>query len=160
MPMSPEMCRHLAELAAADDRLRAEHADWEDRREPRAYTRKSGQRRDLLYRETDNASLSAPATDGAPSYEEDGFNQTQIDALAYVINELRREFAQELNRLEQRLLHVSLRMAVPAENAERQLFVLKDRFARLEGFIERQFSADRGVIDLPANFLSHDRATQ
>jgi len=128
----------LARIYAEDDRLRAEHAEWMARREAQrqALVRKSDEQDALTPRTTEDATL--PVSEPEP----EGFNALQIDALAHLVNEVRaelqHEWEQHVERVEQRLLASIVRMVLPGEVAEREIFGLKDRIAILEGRIERQ----------------------
>jgi len=101
--MTDDERRELAELYAADDRLRAEHADWLARREAAsgAPVQKSDEP-GILYRVTDNNSLRpAPEPDAEPS--DTGVNlfgderdEQLVQAIGEVIYELRKEWRAEI----------------------------------------------------------------
>jgi len=68
------------------------------------------------------------------------FNPTQLDALAHIIAEVQREFEQDSEKLQQRILETVLRLIRPAEAAEQKVHTLSDRLALLENQIERRLS--------------------
>jgi hypothetical protein len=140
-----ELRRELAELFREDDRLRAEHDDWQAQREAQAQAlvRKS-EPEDVLYRVCDNIA-PAPATYREP----EPFNEEQADALAHLINLLREEWRTER----------------ATENAERneKLSALREQVAELRGTVNALLTlvgksqgfgnmATDAVIDLPKNF--------
>jgi len=150
-----EFRRYLTELYREDDRLRAER-EHEER-----LARQKAQASPLV-RQTEPVATS-PYGDGdvlyaAPAPEPEAFDEerssyfteAQDDVLVHVIAELRREFGEAIERTEQRLLDMMVRMAMPGERAEETAYALKDRVARMEGRIERQTSdlVDRRIAEL------------
>jgi hypothetical protein len=96
-----------------------------------------------------------------PSYEEPGFNPVQREALAVVINELRREFVDDIERMQQRILQTMARMVLPGEIAEQKVCGLSDHIALMERQIERRLAkaiTDKSVIDLPRGFWKRSDA--
>src|SRR5215831_11011460 len=94
----PPSRAELAELFREDDRHQAEHRQFMASPEARAralLVRKSEPDHGLTYRTTNNAPLSVLAVDSGAFHEEpDPFDDAQLDVLASVINELRKEFEQ------------------------------------------------------------------
>jgi hypothetical protein len=92
----------------------------------------------LVFRDNDDALVAAPEP------EADGFSEYQKDVLADVIASLRDEWGRAIERatekLEQRLVQMAARLAVPGERAEETMYALKDRVARVEQFIERRLA--------------------
>jgi hypothetical protein len=160
----------LDALFAEDDRARAEHAAFmEDRRAAQA---------SLPVHEAEDIGAMAPDDDNnallpAPTgnaVDADGhpldFTEVQLDSLATVIAELRREFEAGIERTHQRLLNTMVRLALPGERAEETFYALRDRVSRLEGQLERQLAdiverhlkavaTEPQIIDLPGNFFRH-----
>jgi hypothetical protein len=143
-----EFRRELAELFREDDRLRAEHDDWQARRDAQA---KALVQKEVLYRVCDNNAL-APATYQEP----EPFNEEQVDTLAHLINLLRAEWRRDIARLARRLRRVdSGKHLDKAEIAELRGQVSKlltvlgssDQIRRLER-MEAE-SKPPEVIDLP-----------
>jgi hypothetical protein len=134
----------LAELFREDDRRRAEHAANGKARLPVRETDEAG----LLY--DGGAPAAAPASQGALCFDEEGqpfiscFTDEQADAIAYALagsaQELRRDWQDDIERVQQRLLQTVARLVMPAERAEETMYALKDRVARMEGFIERRLA--------------------
>jgi hypothetical protein len=162
-----EFHRELRELYRQDDRARAEHREYMAQRKalaspPMSETDDPG----VITPDDDNdALLAAPAPEPEPLYD---FTDAQFDALAFVLNELHKEFEARIERTERRLLDAMVRLAMPGERAEETAYALKDRIARMEGRLERQLSdiverrfkeaATDTVLDLPAAFWKRDAA--
>jgi hypothetical protein len=151
--MTDDERRELAELYAADDRLRAEHADWLARREAAAAApvRKSNAE-GVLYRTSEN-NAQAPAVAAvvsAPSDETDW-----RDEVAQSMGEI---FAHERKR------ERSERNAALAV-LNREISVLKNENAEIRGMLGAvlaiiggdkkvgQKGHDDSVVELPKNFL-------
>jgi hypothetical protein len=92
----------------------------------------------LVFRNNDDALVAAPEP------EADGFSEYQKDVLGDVIAQLRDEWGRAVERatekLEQRLVQMAARLAVPGERAEETMYALKDRVARVEQLIERRLA--------------------
>jgi len=133
--MSDTECRHhLAALHREGDRRMAE-AEHERRALAGPVVRETG---DLGTNGHDHA---AAALYAAPAAEPDyTFTEAQFEALAEVIYTLRRDWENDIESLQQRLLHTVARLVVPAERSEETVYVLKDRVARIEQWVERQLS--------------------
>lgn len=156
-----EFRRYLAELYREDDKVRAEHREYMAQR--RAAEAPPVSERDnpgVVYREYDRDAQTAVAQ--AREQEYAGglcFTSEQFDcvadALDAVIDELRREFEEGIERAQQRILQATVRLALPGELAEREVHDLRARVIRAEEHIERQLKAatsDDKVVDLPTNF--------
>jgi hypothetical protein len=92
--MTPEERRELAQLYAADDRLRAEHADWLARREAAAASPvQKSDPEGILYRTTEQ---NGPA-DSQPSgvLFGDWRDQALSEAMGFCLVETRREMRKE-----------------------------------------------------------------
>ena len=143
-----EFRRHLAALCREYDKFSAECDEFTRQRTPPASPSVS---ETVIYPEfTGNAPVALPeASDDAPCFTED-----QFEALAFAINELRKEWYGELRRqwqedierLQQRLLTTITRLVLPGEMAEQKIFGLNDRLAimerQLSQAIERQPTGD------------------
>src|SRR5262245_56253792 len=157
-----EFHRYLRSLYAEDDRARAEHAEWMAEREAQkhALAQKSGD--SLLYRtHEENASRPAPAVDAGVSDEGWCFTELQMDSLAVVFAELRREWQQDIERAQQRIFDAMVRMGLPGELAEREVHDLRNRVIRAEQQIERRLKealGDDNIVDLPPGFWKRDAA--
>ena len=110
--------------------------------------------------------MDGPELYGAPEPEDEGpaFSERQADAIAEVVHQLRREFQDGVERMQQRILDVMVRAALPGELAEQGLYDLRNRVALAEQRIERRIAAavsddDDNVLYLPS-FLRrrHDAA--
>src|SRR5262245_53219140 len=147
-----EFRRYLADLYAEDDRMRAEHAEWMAER--KALAQKSDDD-GLLYRtHEENASLPGPEPELA-SDEDWCFSELQMESLAVVFNELRREWQQDIERAQRRIFDAMVRMGLPGELAEREVHDLRGRVIRAEQQIERRLKeaiGDDSVVDLPPGF--------
>jgi len=157
--------RELVALFAEDDRQRREHAahcawfaEWMGQRTPPVGAPDDA---GMIHRSDDSDALY-----GAPEPEDEGpaFSERQADAIAEVVHQLRREFQDGVERMQQRILDVMVRAALPGELAEQGLYDLRNRVALAEQRIERRIAAavsddDDNVLDLPS-FLRrrHDPA--
>jgi hypothetical protein len=120
---SPIGDHELRQLFDEDDRARqqrAEHADLMARR--RAPVRETHPA-DALY--------------AVPAAEDQGFSDRQADAVAEVVHQLRKEFAADIERLEQKILQMTVRLVQPGEIAEQKVYSLNDRLAIMERHVER-----------------------
>jgi len=142
--MTDDERRELAELYAADDRLRAEHADWLARREAAAASPV------LLYRTTEqNVPAPAPQPGGAADSQPSGAlfgdwrDQALSEAMGVVIVETRREMRKERDAA---LAERDARIAKLEVQIEMLLALLgkSDTVSHLK-------AAD--VVDLPRGFL-------
>jgi len=159
-----EFRRHLAALCREYDKFSAECDDWLAQRTPPASPVSETGDHGLIYRDHSADALygvpAAPETDAID--EGPCFTELQMDTLATVIAELRREFEESVERAQQRMLQMAARLAMPGERAEETAYALKDRVALMEGRIERQLSeiverrfkeaTTDTILDLP-NFI-------
>jgi len=157
---APPTRAELAEIYREDDRLRAER-EHEERLARLASP-------PVPHDDGGDALYAVPEPE-AVCLDEDGeftlpFSDRQADAIADVINALRTEWQADIERMQQRLLDMMVRMVVPAERAEETVYALRERVAMMEGRLERQFAeiaerrlkaviGDDNVIDLPAGFI-------
>ena len=155
-----EFRRHLAELYREDDRLRAEweHEERLARQEARAspLVRQTAPVTTSPHDDGDDALQAAPAPQPETSDEEPCFTEEQFDTLAFVLNELRKQWQGDIERAQQRILQAVVRAVLPGELAEREVHDLRARVIRAEQHIERQLKAaigDDKVVDLPAGFI-------
>jgi hypothetical protein len=171
MTDAPPTRAELRALYAESDRFAAETDAWlADRKAAREAQASPPARENddagvITPDDDGDALLAAPAPEPEPLYD---FTDAQFDALAFVLNELHKEFEARVERTERRLLDAMLRLAMPGERAEETAYALKDRVARMEGRLERQLSdiverrfkeaATDAVLELPANFWKRDAA--
>ena len=99
-----------------------------------------------------------PASAAEPEAFDEGpcFTEAQFDTLAFVLNELRKQWQGDIERAQQRILQAVVRAVLPGELAEREVHDLRARVIRAEQHIERQLKAaigDDNVVDLPAGFI-------
>ena len=154
--------RWLAEIEEEQRRAATEDRAQEGRETDAAapYVRKSPPD-DLSFTETENALEAAPAVETESSEDEPCFTEVQFDTLAYVLNELRKQWEQDIERAQQRILQATVRLALPGELAEREVHDLRARVIQAEQKIERQLKAaigDDSVVDLPPGFWKRDIA--
>src|SRR5262249_15022214 len=113
--------------------------------------------------ETEDAATSRPGHDAnaltafpTADEEESCFTEAQFDCLAYVLNELRKQWEQDIERAQERILQAVARCCLPGELAERNVYELRDRIIRAEEKIAGQLREaigdddDTTVIDLPS----------
>jgi hypothetical protein len=126
----------LAELCRDNDRFAAETDEWLARHKAEALARKNAA--DDLQHQADgnNALATAPVAEEASC----DFTEAQFEAIAYAMAGLQREWQQDIERLEQKVLQTVVRLALPGERAEETMYALKDRVARVEGYIERRLA--------------------
>jgi len=139
-----------ADLYRAFDKFMTEEAEHAKRKAlaspPESETNGAG----LVYRDHPADALYAPeALADGPCFSED-----QFEALAFALNELRKEWygelrrqwQQDIERVEQKLLERTVRLVLPGEMAEQKVYGLNDRLAimerQLSQAIERQPTGD------------------
>jgi hypothetical protein len=173
MPLTDAERRYLAELAAADEAVRAEHQQWLARRGAigGAYVRPPP-RPGIVYREYDGGALADTLRAAAGASDaEAGFSEEQLEQLAHVVAEVQKQFEHDLERVRMSLLQTIARLVMPGERAEETFYALRDRVARMERQLERQLSQamvelksgnatavanpESDVVDLP-NWRRHD----
>jgi hypothetical protein len=175
---APPTRAELRALYAEDNRRRTQHEidrrQWQQAQEALEKAQERAEEPEaLMYRTADNdAPEPAPAAEPEPFYEQSSTapnffddierNEEFADTLATVIAELHREFDARIERAQQRILNTVVRLVMPSEYAERELYLLRDRITRAEERIEKQLKAavadDDNVLDLPANFWKRDVA--
>jgi len=138
---SPIDRQWLAAIFAEDDRQRAENARFAEelrqKAERTAYAQKSDPESGLIYRDQQDALVAAAVPAIVPSSASEGFSEHQRDVIAHLINALRAEWQQDIERLEQKILQTVVRLVQPGEHAEAKLYGLNDRIAIMEGKLER-----------------------
>jgi hypothetical protein len=139
--------RHLADLIREDDRLRAEHAEWNAQRERAAASLVRESEADcLLYREHE---YSVPAP--APAPDAELLTDAQVDALADVLvierQRARDERAAEIAKLREEI--AELRGYVKAMHDQRQERRPKTRNKRAGKSETVSNSGEADVVDLP-----------
>jgi hypothetical protein len=156
-----EFRHELRALFAEDNRRRAEHSEFLAERKalaspPARKTDAAG----VMYRDFEGDALAAAsAVEAEASEEEPYFTEQQCDCLADVLNEIREEFDDRIERTQQRILQTVTRLILPGELAEREVHDLRARVIRAEEKIERQLKAamtdddNDNIIDLP-DFIS------
>jgi hypothetical protein len=114
----------------------------------------------VMYRTADNNALETVAAAVSMASDDWCFTEAQFDCLATVIDELHREFDARIARAQERILQASVRLALPGELAEREVYELRARVIRAEKKIERELKAalaaaddNDNIIDLPAGFI-------
>src|SRR5262245_923699 len=138
--------RHLADLIREDDRLRAEHAEWNAQRERAAASpvRKS-ETDGLLHRACENnAPAPAPAPDG------ELLTDAQVDALAEVLVRERRharaERAAEIAKLREEIAELrGYVKAMQDQRQERRPKTCKKRAGKSKTVL----NSGEAVVDLP-----------
>jgi hypothetical protein len=146
----PDLRRHIAEVSREHDQMMVKHANGHGN--GYAVPRDAG----LLYRDNDNALAIASAPEPEAFDEGPCFTEAQFDTLAFVLNELRKQWQDDIERAEQRILQAVVRCCLPGELTEREVHDLRARVIRAEQHIERQLKAaigDDNVVDLPAGFI-------
>src|SRR5262249_26440924 len=90
----------LAAIFAEDDKQRAENARFAEelrqKAERTAYAQKSDPESGLIYRDQDEALVTAVVPANAPSSASEGFSEHQRDVIAHLINALRAEWRQDV----------------------------------------------------------------
>jgi hypothetical protein len=158
--MIDELLRELDALAREDDRQRAERIEhavwWAERRPP---VSESGDQGVLHRGDNGDALVALPDEDEGPT-----FTYPQREAIAEVIHQLREEFRADIERMQQRVLQILARCALPGELAEREVYELKNRVIAAEQLIERRIALamseedDNVVLDLPDFIRRRDAA--
>jgi len=153
---------YLRELYRQADQMAAEHEAYMAERKALASPPVS---ETVIHRNGgDDALETAPMAEPEPW----AFTEEQFEALADVINTLRRDWERDIERIEQRILNTVVKLVMPGEVAEQEVYALKSRVALAEQRIERQLSeiVERrlkeaitdNVLDLPAGFWKRDAA--
>ena len=144
----------LDELYRADDKVRAEHRAWLAQCEAAAspLVQRNDNAAGLVFKTTDNALLPAPAVDvEAFDDEEPWFNERQLDGLAVVIAELRKEFRQQAE------IHAARVMTKTFEQQAAEIAELRGQLAAVLQLIGQKSFKAADVIDLP-NWRRHGSA--
>src|SRR5690348_405067 len=129
MTDAPPTRAELRALYADSDRFAAETDDWlADRKAAReAQERENAEAEELERRAYQNERAAASAAETPFSEEEPepsyDFSEAQFDCLATVIDELHQEFDARIERAQQRILNTVVRLVMPSEYAERELYL-------------------------------------